>query len=268
MGDRKQRKIFFESIKEARDGYFVEYGPPGGEARFAWLTLVFHQEVSSAVAKKKMEAEAQSWTKRYAVPVMVFASDEKGDTVELSDSWKNNNLIAWKRQDGQLEQHWELLEDEALPADALSLDYLLQVYDDVPYRTGKEVREQADRNSEKRRKELRVGFAIIFLWAVAIPASVAIIGWANPVIGLIVTLYAFGKAARQGGLLLGWIKPSSLEKKNREKERRMRHYYYHCERNPDGFRRIVSENFEQDERARIQAEAKELTSASSRPDKS
>ena len=93
----------------------------------------------------------------------------------------------------------------------------------------------------------------------------ALIGWANPIIGVIVTLYAVTKAARQGGLLLGWIKPSSLEKKKREKERRMRHYYYHCERNPDGFRRIVSENFDIDERARIQAEANELTSA---PDKS
>jgi hypothetical protein len=33
-----------------------------------------------------------------------------------------------------------------------------------------------------------------------------------------------------------------------EKERKMAHYFYHCERNPDGFARLRNENFEDDER--------------------
>ena len=71
--------------------------------------------------------------------------------------------MAWRRHDGELEQHWELLEEAALPPDALSPDYLLKVYEDVPYRTRDEVKEHAERNWEQRRKELRVGFAVIFL---------------------------------------------------------------------------------------------------------
>ena len=163
MSNGNQRTLFFDTIKEARDGYFVEHCPPHGETRFACLTLVFHRAVNPAVAKKRMEAEAHLWTKRYAVPVMVTAFDEKGDTVELSHSWKNNHLMAWRRHDGELEQHWELLEEAALPPDALSPDYLLKVYEDVPYRTRDEVKEHAERNWEQRRKELRVGFAVIFL---------------------------------------------------------------------------------------------------------
>lgn len=236
--------------------------------RFAWVRLVFHSGTTPDAARSRMEAEAAAWTERYAVPVMVFASDEKGDTVVVSDSLEHNNLIAWRHPDGYLEKHWKLLNDEELPADALSHDYLLKVYNDVPYRTDKEVKDQANRKWQQRRKELRIGIGIIFGWAVVVPAAVAVLGWANPIIGLLVTLYALGKAGRQGGLMLGWFKPSAMEKEKREKERRMRHYYYHCERNSKGFQRVIAENFEKDERQRIESEANELTRSSNGPPKS
>ena len=265
MGDSpRKRTIFFESVKEPREGYFAEYSPPGGEVRFAWLTLVFHEGTTPAQAKQTMEKEAALWTRRYPVPVMVFSSDEKGDTVEVSKEWGKINLIAWMRPDGHMEKHWALLKDEDIPDVALSVEYLLKAYEGLPYRTAEEVREQADANWKERAKQLRIGFAIIFGWAVIVPAAVAVLGWANPIVGLIVTVYALGKAVRQGGLMLGWFKRFDWEEEKREKERRMRHYYHHCERNQSGFRRLVAENFEQDERAEIEREAQELTKASSR----
>ena len=43
----------------------------------------------------------------------------------------------------------------------------------------------------------------------------------------------------------------------------MEHYFYHCERNPDGFMRLKSENFRDDARERVRQEAEELRSTSS-----
>lgn len=128
----------------------------------------------------------------------------------------------------------------------------------MPYRTAEEVRQQAGTNWKSRSKELRIGFAIIFCWAVAVPAAIALLGWTSPLVGFMVMVYALGTAVRQAGLMLGRFKPLPHESETRQKEQLMRHYYYHCERNPDAFRRLVVENFEQDQR-----EAEELTSASS-----
>ncbi|MCC5960053.1 MAG: hypothetical protein JJU08_12015 [Rhodobacteraceae bacterium] len=44
-----------------------------------------------------------------------------------------------------------------------------------------------------------------------------------------------------------------------EKKRKMEHYFYHCERNPAGFWRLKSENFESDKRERVRKEADELS---------
>jgi len=262
MANRNKSIFLFESVKELRDNYFVKYEPTGGDTHFASLELIFHGETTPAIAKKKMETEAEIWTKRYAMPVMVFCYDEKGDPVEINETPQSNHLIAWRNPNGQAEMHWKLLKDEEIPDDALSPDYLLKVYHDIPYRTMEKVRNEANRNWKKRAKELRIGFSIIFLWAIVVPAIIAILGWANPIVGLITTLYALWKAARQGGLMLGWLKPSKHENMMREKERRMKHYYYHCERNPSGFQRIVAENFEQDEQARIKREADDLRNKS------
>jgi|SRR5690625_4608507 len=258
MRKSNQQTYIFESIKELRDNYFVEYDPPGGTARFAELILVFYNGVNSATAKNKMETEAEIWTKRYAVPVMVFASDEKDDPIEISSSRNGNHLIAWRHPNGQLEKHWKLLKDEEIPDDALDPDYLLKVYEDIPYRTKEEVREQANRKWIQRRKGIRVGVAIVFWWAAVVPMGIAILGWANPMVGLLSTLYALWIAARKGGLMIGWLKPSYFEKMKREKKRRMDHYYYQCEKNPAGFQRLVAENVEAEERDRIKREADEL----------
>jgi hypothetical protein len=52
-------------------------------------------------------------------------------------------------------------------------------------------------------------------------------------------LYKFAK-------VLGWIKPSKRQLEKDEEMRRMRHYFYHCERNPSAFTQLKIENFERD----------------------
>ena len=46
-----------------------------------------------------------------------------------------------------------------------------------------------------------------------------------------------------------------------DEERRMRHHHYHCERNPEGFRRLVAENVERESREQTQRDAEELKRA-------
>jgi hypothetical protein len=54
----------------------------------------------------------------------------------------------------------------------------------------------------------------------------------------------------------GWIKESKTQKEKADKQSKKDHYYYHCERNQEGFERLKSENFrrEMEERTRKQAE--------------
>lgn len=264
MNNTSKQAIYFDQLKESREGYFVEYTPPRGGERFASLALVFTQDTAVGCVQRAMTEEASTWTRRYRVPVLVSSFDEKGDTVELNKVWGKDNLVAWRRPDDTLEEHWELLKDKDIPDTALSIEYLLSTFEGVPYRTAVEVTTQADTSLRKQSKELRVGFAIIFCWAVVVPAAVAIYGWKSPAVGLIVTVYALSKAAWQAGLMLGWFKPMPIEIKKREKERRMQNYYYHCERNQAGFQRIVADNIEQDNRAQIALQARELANTSIR----
>ena len=54
----------------------------------------------------------------------------------------------------------------------------------------------------------------------------------------------------------GWLKPSQRDKQKAEKDLKMNHYFYHCERNPDAFNRLKIENWEREtiERTRDEAE--------------
>ena len=52
----------------------------------------------------------------------------------------------------------------------------------------------------------------------------------------------------------GWLKESKSKKEEREKQRRMEHYFYHYERNPKAFERLKTENFQREaERTRKEA---------------
>ena len=62
------------------------------------------------------------------------------------------------------------------------------------------------------------------------------IGYLLSAISITVGLYKLGKA-------MGWIQPSQRERAESEKLRKMEHYYYHCEKNPDAFNKLKVDNF-------------------------
>jgi hypothetical protein len=55
----------YESIKDARDWYYVEYSPPCSEIHSSSLHLTIEQEASAADVAEAMENEAQEWVSRY-----------------------------------------------------------------------------------------------------------------------------------------------------------------------------------------------------------
>jgi hypothetical protein len=77
-------------------------------------------------------------------------------------------------------------------------------------------------------------------------------------VGLVALLYVLWKALHAGMKLYGFSRPSAKEEREAERTRKMEHYFYHCELNPEGFGRLKTENFERDARKRTQAEAAQL----------
>ncbi|HXV49315.1 MAG TPA: hypothetical protein VEB61_10970, partial [Candidatus Binatia bacterium] len=58
--------------------------------------------------------------------------------------------------------------------------------------------------------------------------------------------------------LLGMWPKTDRDLATEEEELRIRHHHYHCERNPEGFRRLKLENFERESREAIRREAAAL----------
>jgi len=77
-------------------------------------------------------------------------------------------------------------------------------------------------------------------------------------LAIAVLLYSLSQAFRTARKLFWHLEPSKSEKEKAEKELTMGHYYYHCERNPEGFARLKVENFEREARERIVKEAEAL----------
>lgn len=248
-------RLLFNSIKEDRGRYFVEYSPPNPSTRFATLQVTTPDDAEVGDVARFMETEIELWLKRYPVPVMVSAFDGKGDLYDLSSVRPCDHLLGYS-DEGKNEPllFWKLLEDNKIPAHALNIDYLKRVYSSIPYKTSESLRE----DSEKHSREMRLGWAIIFAWLVVVPAIIAILGWASPFVSLIALLYSLWKAVKKGLELTGKWKKSPREIKKDEEERAMLHHHYHCVRNPEGFLRLKLENFERWEREHIQGEAAAL----------
>lgn len=87
---------------------------------------------------------------------------------------------------------------------------------------------------------------IIVLLVVGFPFAIEVVAlgidWLGHVLAGISIAAGIWKLAR----VMGWRKRSKREQEEEESEARMRHCYYHCERNPEAFARLRTENFEKE----------------------
>lgn len=252
----EQDQLFFQQVKEGRNWYFVEYRPPISGYKFATLSLVvLTKRKGLEKIAESMEAELVIWLERYPIPIMVSTFDDSGTLLELENIRECNHLIGYiDRQTHRVIRKWHLLKDEELPIDALDTSYLREIYSDIPFKTKQQLRQE----SLQKAKQLRLGWWIVFVWAVIVPAGVAILEWWSDWLGVVVLLYSLWKATEKALQLTGKWPKSKLEIQKEEEEVRMRHHHYHCERNPEGFNRLKLENFEREARMEIHQEAQSL----------
>lgn len=245
-------EVRFGSLKEDRDWYYVEYSPPITNYRFSVLQLSVVDTRDTEAVAAALESEAKHWLRRYPVPLMATALSADGSVLSLDGTRAINHLMAWL-DSGRPEPilRWELVENEVLPDTALDRGLLEEIFTDIPYKTGREIQAEA----AKRAAAQKVGWWLVFVWAVLVPLGVAVLEWWSDLLGLVVLGYALVKAAIQALRLTGHLPKSAGQRKKEAEELKMRHHHYHCERNPEAFERLKAENFRREEIERTKAES-------------
>lgn len=254
----------FEVTKEKRVWYFVEYRTPIFGYQFATLQLVVleNSRTPEEIAES-MEAELVIWLERYPVPIMVSAFDDSGNLIRFEDHRVCNHVMGYiDRRTHKIIREWRLFSKEDLPNDALDTSYLKRIYSHIPFKTKQQLRKEV----QKEAKRQRLGWWIVFIWAVFVPAGVAVLEWWSDWLGVVVLLYSLYKAMEKALRLMGKWPKSKTEKQKEAEEARMRHHHYHCERNPEGFERLKVENFVRWARDDIREKARSLKQTPSRKD--
>jgi hypothetical protein len=247
--------VRFESLKEDRDWYFVEYSPPLARYRFSIVQLSCVEPKDVATVAEAMETEARAWLKRYPIPVMVTAFSPAGDVISLGGVRPNDNLMAWDQYPtAEPTLQWRLVPNDELPDIALDRDFVESLFASVPHKTRREIEEDA----RQHERVTRVGWWLVFVWAVVVPLVVAILEWWSDLLGVAVLLYAFYKAGKLALRLSGRLPKSDSERKREAEDLQMRHHHYHCKRNPEAFARLKAENFRQWEVERTLAQSNAL----------
>lgn len=241
----------YDPIKESRGWYFVEYHPPKSDSKYAVLHLVIMENASLDKIASAMETELKVFLNRYPIPILVFSFDSKGDSYNLGQVRTSNHLIGFLSEDGQIQLHWQLLKDDEIPNRALDQEYVDKIYSGLTYKTYAEMATE----QKKKRKQIKAGWVIIFIWLVVIPALLAIFEYYSNFLSLLALIYSLYLAVKKSLELMGkW--PKSKKAKEKEQEERLKdHYYYHCKMNPEGFRRLMVENLEKMSTSDIAKEA-------------
>jgi hypothetical protein len=255
-----RERLYFESIKESRGNYFVEYQPPVGDGQIANLTLVYSNEFKVDEVGERMRAEMVHWIARYPVPVMVGACDAAENTIRPNGNDDDGYLIGWlEPATRNVASAWGSDNGLSFLSNACCIPDWREIYTDIPYKTDSQVKEDAKAKRQIKRKQKAILITILMFWLAAIPATWSTVQYfGSSWLALAVYIYELWQAFRAARKLLGYGKPSQSEKRKTEKEQKMAHYYYHCERNPDGFSRLKAENFEKDIIESTRKEAEDL----------
>lgn len=240
--------VFRDKIEEDRGSYFVEYQPATSAIGLALINLTFPANgIDLKNVCQAMEKELLHWLERFPVPTMVSSFNATDDLLNLESVSANSHIMGYiDPESHSVQWRWGLYKYDELPKEQLTEAYFRGIYKSVPFRTKAEVHDLAERKG-RMRKYL---FLLSFFFAVLVPLAFEIVfqaaglvfGWIGVIgatIAIIVSFLKIGKAC-------GWIKRSQREIGEAEKLRKMKHYYLHCEANPEGFNRLKFENFDKD----------------------
>lgn len=148
-------------------------------------------------------------------------------------------------------KHWGVIPESELPPAQRGDDYRSHVYRDFPFRLRNEVRETATKNARWTARSMKTAVFLI----IAVPVGIELVSLGVDWLGHVLSAVSIGSGALIVGRTMGWLKPSRRAALKAEEENRMRHYFYHCERNPAGFARLKQENVQMETVSRNRAEA-------------
>lgn len=260
MAKLGKEQLYFNAIKENRGSYFVEYRPPVGNSPFATLNVVYPGSYELTEVRRAMQAEMDRWLARYPVPLMTWGWDVAENIIRPNGPADDACLIGWRVPGtDEFASSWKIKEIPTFLNGAKNLPDLRTIYKGIPFKTDLEVKANAQKQFEKTRKQNFVLKIILVLWVAVIPATWASAQHFGPHwLELAVYIFALWQAFRAARKLFGRAKLTRSEEEKAEKERKMAHYYYHCERNPDGFAKLKAENFGKDLAERTRKEVEEL----------
>lgn len=251
--DIKENKLFFSSKKFNREGYFLEYKPPLPEYRFATIDITFLHERTDLEVAAILEKETTEFVLLYSMPVMTSAFDNTDSLIDLRSVKNESHVTGFiNSKKGLPELHWRLLKDNEIPDTALNKDYLINIYKDFDKKTTADL----EREAGERRRGLKLFSNLVLVWVVLIPFVILVLEFLMPEwLALIFLIFGLIKVSIKGLKMKGLMKKTKNETQREEEDLRKRHYYYHCERNPDGFLMLKAENFRRDIKDKVMAEA-------------
>ena len=225
----------------------------------ATLNIVFYAPFETNKVPGILENEFRDWAQRYPVFIMASAFDETGGLVDLSSIKPKSHLTGfYDPKNQQLTMLWGLVKNEEVPTHLIQEEHLRKIYSNLKYRTGKQIKEKVSEDYRKVRIGKRIILSWFFVWLLGVPVTIEILGRENPIIADLAVAYSLWKAWKEFSKLAGYAKKSHKEIKHSEKERKMQHYFYHCEMNPEAFQKLKFDNFEKEAKERIRNEAAEL----------
>lgn len=250
-------ELYFETITEARDGYYVEYKPMLPGNAIASIYLVFPGDYRHEQVTALMEAEMLHWLSRYPVPTMLWAYDSKENPIHPRGEGKERLINGWiDRDTHKAVVSWDFKGASThMNAGPIESDWGA-IYSDIPFKTSAMRQVEIAANVRATQRHVRVIRGISLMWLAVGPAAWAIFEYAGPEwVGLAILIYSLWKAVQEGRRIYGHKKRSKAEEDKAEKERKQAYYFYHCERNQTGFARLMVENLEKDAEERVRREA-------------
>jgi len=234
------REKIWEDITEQRDGYKVVYHPVNLiSENFATITIYANTHFELSKIAQKLNIELKYWTEKYPVSAMAFAFDQNGDLIDLTKACSGECLTGfYDAGDNSFKTQWGAIDHTKMKE--FTDSELTEIYKDLPHKTRLEKEIERDQEILKTRKYKRLLDFSFIIWLL-VTICIYFFGWQNYYVGGAAFFYALYKTIIKLFSFFGIS--TSLLKKKKEKERKMKHYYYHCERNPEGFRRLVAENY-------------------------
>ncbi len=255
----KEREVFRDTLKESRENYYVIYDPADSGLFLACLHLTFLQnDISASEIISAMDRECRVWLTKYPVPLMVTSFDATGSVINLQPEKPISSLIGFIDPKSQkLISEWRIIANEELPPEQSQSAYLEKIYKGIPFRYRDDVRRKALEDMRSQGKALRA-LKFFFFLVVAVPVILEIVSLRIELLGHLLAAISIFAGLYKVAKTLEWIKPTAHEREKAEVERKMKHYFYHCELNPSAFLKLKCENFENESIKSSHQEAESL----------